>query len=185
MTSEYKRDEAREFSSEVKREEKVGANYKCRMCGKTRDVQQLECAHIYTLTKSNSWERAGTIQSNKNNDTYVKSVANCLLLCKYHHERIDSFEGLKKCTVQYLESLKTDLTHCTALIDDGKGNWRRCRNKNSRGSNSNESYRCHRHSGGGLEETLPVRTFYSPKQNKQPNQTNKDTQSSNWSCIIL
>jgi hypothetical protein len=174
---DYKRDEAREFSAEIKREEKVAAEYKCRICGKGKE-SNLQCAHIYTLTKSDSWMRAGSDVRKISDDSYIRSLSNCLLLCKFHHERVDSVQGLKQCHVQYLESLKTSLTTCTALVND-KGGTRRCRNKNSRGKPGG-SYRCRHHLNGGIEEKLPARTFVrSPK----PKKTTQSEAGSSW-CII-
>lgn len=161
----YIRDPNREFSSLVKREEKYAAHNQCRICGNPKELTALECAHIYTLTKSGSWERSGSDQHKCHDDNYVSSIDNCLLLCKYHHDRIDSQEGLQRCTVPYLQSLKTDLFHCTALINH-KGTWRRCGKSNGRGNTKAKSngYRCHLHLKGGLEDTLPVRSYYQSRR---------------------
>jgi len=182
---EYKRDQKREFTVDVKRGEKIAANYQCRICGAKKSQCPLECAHIYTLTKTDAWQRSSKSNKDKD-DEYVKSIDNCLLLCKFHHERIDSPEGLKRCTVEYLESLKKDVTSCTALVRDGDS-WRRCKAKNSRGDCSG-SYRCKNHINGGLENTLPKRTF-TPSMNKKNNkksqkQGQKQGQTSSWGCII-
>ena len=175
--AEYKRDPDREFTCEIKRQEKVAANYQCRICGAKKSVQPLECAHIYTLTTSDLWERSGGDKKTGKSNDHVKSVCNCLLLFKFHHERIDSPEGLKRADVAYLESLKRDLTTCTALVKDGN-NWRRCKAKNSR-KDGGGNYRCHKHASGGLENTLPVRKFIKSHK-KLPK---AEEQKSGW-CVI-
>ena len=159
------RDEDREFSSEVRQREKNSANYACRMCGIHKTLSPLQTAHIYTLSLNPNWERSGSNSKKWHSDQYVSSYENCLLLCTHHHHKIDSKEGLKKCTVEYLESLKEDMVHCTALIDDKNGKWRRCRNYSGRNNplTKGTGYRCYLHLKGGKEETLgDDSTNYTP-----------------------
>ena len=152
----------REFSKETRKAERVAANGACRICGKTRELEVLQSAHIYTHSLNSHWERAGSDSKKWHDDNYVSSEANCLLLCKPHHGKIDSQRGLQICTVEYLESLKSDLTHCTALIEKS-GQVRRCRKLNGRGNPNakGDGYHCHLHLKGGLEEELQPRAGWT------------------------
>lgn len=155
----YTRNPNREFNAETRNQERIAANKACRICGKKENLEWLQCAHIYTLSINQKWERAGGDAKKWYNDNYVKSIDNCVLLCKTHHTRIDSKLGLQKVDVEYLESLKTDVNHCTALIGHAKGHWRRCQKKNGRGNSraKGNGYRCGIHLSGGYEESLVER----------------------------
>lgn len=154
------RDPNREFSAEVRKDERIAAGNACRICGKSKDLEWLQHAHIYTLSFHPKWERTGSDARKWHNDYYVSSYDNCLALCKTHHGKIDSELGLQKITVQYLESLKTDSTSCTALIGPINGEWRRCKKKNGRGNPKakGNGYRCALHLEGGNEERLVARS---------------------------
>lgn len=141
-----KRSSKREFTAAVKRAERVKANNSCRICGINGREVQLEFAHIHSLSLNNSWRRIGTRDENWRNDNYVKSEANCILLCPTHHSMIDMPDGLQKYSVDYLESLKTNVTDCTSLIKTKSNSWHRCSNANQRGKQSN-NYFCQRHNG--------------------------------------
>jgi hypothetical protein len=160
----------REFTKETREQERTAANNACRICGKTNNVEWLQCAHIYTLSMNSKWERAGSDVKKWKNDNYVNSVKNCVLLCKSHHGKIDSVHGLQKVNVEYLESLGTDMIHCTALIGPIKGQWRRCRKINGRGNSQakGNGYRCALHLNGGHEETLVARNGWNNPQKKNP-----------------
>ncbi len=135
----------REFSKEIKKLERINANYKCRICGISGKDIWLQCAHIYAYTTNSRWERNGTIKKKWNSDKYVSSYDNCLLLCVKHHKKIDSTTGLILCNVEYLESLKYNSgVKCTALKHNGK----RCNKKGK--------YRCKKHVNGGYEENLII-----------------------------
>lgn len=151
---ESKRDPNREFSAEVRKAERLSANNCCRICGKSKDEEWLQHAHIYTLSTNHNWERRGSDTKKWHDDNYVNSEKNCIALCKTHHGKIDSKLGLQNVSVQYLESLKIDQEHCTALIGS---EWRRCQKKT-------KNYRCHIHSNGGLEETLIARKWGNTKK---------------------
>jgi len=148
---EIKRDPNREFSAAVRKAERVSANSCCRICGKNEEIQH---AHIYTLSTNHNWERKGSDTKKWHDDNYVSSEKNCVALCKTHHGKIDSKLGLQNVSVQYLESLKIDQSRCTALIG---AEWRRCQKKA-------KGYRCHIHSDGGLEETLVARKWGNTKK---------------------
>lgn len=163
----------REFSKEVRKAERSAANNACRICGKPRDLEVLQSAHILTHSLNANWQRAGSDQKKWTDDEYVSSEANCLLLCLTHHKKIDSERGLVICTVDYLESLKSDRTHCTALIEKN-GQIRRCRKL--KGQAKGDGYRCHLHLQGGLEEELVPRSF---QRKEQPAPEDKGT------CILL
>lgn len=158
----------REFSSETKKTERSAANNACRICGKPRELEPLQFAHILSHSQNEKWKRNGTDPNLWNDDKYVASVSNCLLLCLTHHSKVDSERGLEICTVKYLESLKINPNQCTALISKG-GEIRRCRKLNGRlnpGQSKGNGYRCHLHLKGGLEEELVARTGWtSPKKN--------------------
>lgn len=154
-SSSSSRDPNRDFSLAVKQEERLAANFACRICGRK---DNLECAHIYSVSRSSAWKRTGSIYNREIDDNFVSSVENCVLLCSDHHQRIDSKIGIEKCTVDYLMSLRNSLTQCTALIDGSSGEWRRCKNRNTRIKDGN--YRCPRHPSGGLESTIPKRTRF-------------------------
>lgn len=160
----------REFSKEVKATERSAAHNACRICGKTRDLETLQFAHILSHSQNEKWKRTGTDPGLWSDDKYVASSANCLLLCTTHHSKIDSERGLKICTVEYLESLKLDPNRCTALIEKG-GEVRRCRKlngRNSPGRAKGNGYRCHLHLEGGLEEELVPRPGWSSQKKKKP-----------------
>ena len=142
----------REFSPEVRKQEKINANYACRICGSTKEQLPLQLAHIYTLSLNSQWKRTGTDDQKWSDDKYIKSYQNALLLCIHHHKKIDSEQGLIKCSVAYCQSLKSNLTTCTALITN-KGKYRRCKLKS-------KHYRCHLHVEGGKEETFIVRNSF-------------------------
>ena len=162
------RNQNREFSLQVRKQEKIAANYACRICGITKNQLPLQLAHIYTLSLNSHWKRTGTDQHKWSDDHYVKSYSNALLLCIHHHKKIDSEEGLINCSVSYLESLKTDLTTCTALIFS-KNTYRRCQVKTNH-------YRCHHHPSGGKEESFLVRnTFGYNPQHYNPTNPLRDT----------
>lgn len=148
--------ERREFTDSAKRNERIRANGRCRICGSTENLQ---LAHIYSSSLSQAWERKGSRPEVWRNDKFVCSSENALLLCKFHHDRIDSQEGMRLCTVEYLNSLKEDLGTCTALVTGP----RRCKLANRRGRSptSDDEYHCTKHRGGGIEKNLPVRTWVS------------------------
>jgi hypothetical protein len=152
------RNPIREFSAEIRKAERIAAGNCCRICGKSKDVEWLQHAHIYTLSLNPKWERTGSNLKKWQNDDYVSSKANCIALCQTHHGKIDSKLGLNRVTVQYLESLKTDTEHCTALIGP-HDEWRRCKKKRK-----GNSHRCSLHSEGGYEETLIARVIKKPKE---------------------
>lgn len=169
---ENNRDPNREFSSEVRKAERIAAKNACRICGKSKDSEWLQHAHIYTLSLNPNWERAGSDYKRWNNNNHVSSEANCLALCKTHHNKIDSSVGLQKVTVQYLESLKSDTRHCTALIGPVDKEWRRCQKPVKE-----NAYRCHLHPNGGHEETLIARNGGWPeKKPKKPQAKEKKPQ---------
>jgi hypothetical protein len=175
----------REFSWETKKQEAIDAKYKCRICREKKNNGSIfHSAHIYSYSLSEKWKREGTINNKWKDDKYVSSKENCLYLCIHHHLMIDSVEGLYKCNVQYLLSLKniSSGNTCTALVknenDDTK--YRRCRNKIKC-----DSYRCHKHVQGGIENTFEprkntIKFFESNYQNQYNTTKNKDKQ-----CIII
>lgn len=167
----------RDFPDAIKRDERIRANTQCRICGSN---DTLQIAHIYSSSQNPSWKRQGSDPNKWSDDKYVMSSENALILCKYHHDRIDSMQGLKLCTVSYLESLKSDVSHCTALIEDKSGKLKRCGNYNSRGKDTFTSnpYRCSKHPNGGAEEKLPVRTFPKPPPVKD------STDNVRYTCVI-
>jgi hypothetical protein len=171
----------REFSAEIKREERKVARNACRICGRPRDLIQLQFAHIYTHSQHPTWERMGSDPKKWANDKYVSSFANCLLLCKPCHGKIDSTKGRELCTVRYLESLKADQKHCTALIQ-AKKNIRRCQKTNS--GAKGDGYHCHLHPDGGLESDLIPRKGWGGGQSKPDKQPTPAPQKKE-SCIIL
>lgn len=182
----YARDNlVREFTKEVKKNERVAANYACRLCGKPKDLEWLQCAHIVSYTDNKKWVRSGTDSSKAGDDKYVGSEENCILLCQTHHGKVDSERGLQICTVEYLHSLKQDQEHCTALIERD-GELRRCKNRNGRGNPEakGNGYRCHLHLEGGEEESLPARTAWREAA-KSENSSEKGPKKSSSSCIIL
>jgi len=144
-----RRDKNRDFSERVKCEERISANNCCRICG---DNKGLEFAHIYSNSKNKQWIRKGS-DDKVNNDDFVSSIDNCLLLCHIHHSKIDSVLGLQMCDVNYLSSLKTSQSICTAIVASKV----RCKMCNTRIKDGN--YRCRHHREGGLENGLPNRTF--------------------------
>lgn len=144
----------RDFTQSVKDKEKISANYKCRMCGSDTDLQ---CAHIYTASTNPSWQRQGSDPNKQKDSKYVRSLDNCLLLCRTHHRMIDSTDGRKLYTVEYLESLKRDLVHCTTLV----GN-KRCLRKSY--------YKCTHHKD----------TIHVPSTNKKIHKKNQ----SEGLCIV-
>jgi hypothetical protein len=151
---ESKRNPNREFSAEVRKAERESANNSCRICGKSKDDEWLQHAHIYTLSTNHNWERKGSDIKKWHDDNYVNSVNNCVALCKTHHGKIDSKLGLQNVSVGYLESLKMNQGVCTALIG---AEWRRCQKKI-------KGYRCNIHTDGGLEETLVARKWGNAKK---------------------
>lgn len=154
------RNPERDFTNDTKKQERIASNHSCRICGESK--QLLECAHIYSQSMNDAWDRKGASRSNWKKNEYVASVNNCILLCPMHHSRIDSIKGLDKVTVTYLESLKSDLRHCTALVGPPKGEWQRCKKMNGR-DKMNGSYRCSYHQDGGNEDTLPLRGWHTSK----------------------
>lgn len=122
----------REFSKEVKNEERWLSHNSCRMCGIDADKSNLEYAHIYSASKSLKMKRTGGIDKRWLDDEYVKSSSNCLLLCHDHHKLVDSSDGLIIYTVEYLESLKLNINLCTTLINKNN-NLVRCHRKSKRG----------------------------------------------------
>jgi hypothetical protein len=136
----------REFSDDVRQQELEHAGEHCRMCGGRSLGAMYEYCHIYSNSTLQEWRRQGTDDHKWYDDGYVSSWANCLVLCKNCHECINFHGGRERCSVDYLESLKSDSTHCTALIRAGTL-YRRC--KKIRQSNS---YRCRFHSDGGAEQ---------------------------------
>ena len=159
---ENKRNPNREFCKEIRQGERASANNACRICGLSKEVEWLQHAHIYTLSTHPKWERIGSNPIKWQNDSYVNSESNCIALCQTHHGKIDSQLGLQKVSVQYLESLKSDPNHCTALIGPIEGEWRRCKNKRHGQGNG---YRCNLHVNGGHEEGLVARAW---GHNKKP-----------------
>ena len=143
--SGYNRDTNREFSVEVKENEWKESDHKCRICGVNCSSDTLQYAHIYSVSLNPTWMRSETDIIKWKDDNYVKSSDNCLLLCKQHHNQCDSPNGLKVCTVSYLQSLKTHDT-CTALYVE-----KRCKNVRMK-----NSLRCFIHSNGGVESQLQV-----------------------------
>lgn len=142
------RSSTREFSDEVKAAEWKAAGERCRICGCGEGTEWLQYAHILSVSLSFDWMRVGTELVNWRDDAHVSGGQNCLLLCKAHHSQCDSKEGLKLCSVSYLESLKSDGRTCTALSRTG----RRCIRRRLDGS-----YRCQVHSkAGGAESSLHV-----------------------------
>lgn len=168
---ENTRDSNREFSAEVRKAERASAKNACRICGKSKDSEWLQHAHIYTLSMNSNWERTGTNTIFWRDDRYVSSEANCVALCKTHHGKIDSKLGLQKVTVQYLESLKSDKIHCTALIGPITGDWKRCQKRVKE-----NDYRCHLHPNGGHEESLVARAGgWSEKKKPETTANRKQT----------
>ena len=154
----YNRDTHREFPVEVKEIEWRESDHKCRICGVNCSSDTLQYAHIYSVSLNPTWMRSETDIIKWKDDNYVKSSDNCLLLCKQHHNQCDSPNGLKVCTVSYLQSLKTHDT-CTALyagipqkVNSGAtGVGNRCKNVRMK-----NSLRCFIHSNGGVESQLQV-----------------------------
>ena len=155
----------REFCKEIRQGERTLANNACRICGLSKEAEWLQHAHIYTMSTHPQWERIGSNPIRWHNDSYVNSESNCIALCQTHHAKIDSEVGLQKVSVQYLESLKQDPNHCTALIGPIEGEWRRCKNKRQSQGNS---YRCSIHANGGHEEGLVPRIWEQKKKTKKP-----------------
>jgi hypothetical protein len=154
-----KRDKNRDFTERIKAEERISANNKCRMCGSD---QVLEFAHIYTNSKNIKWSRKGSNTINSNNDDFVSSKNNCILLCHIHHSKIDSQKGLELCSTEYLNSLKESQSYCTAMTEKNQ----RCKRLNSRIKDGN--YRCKKHSSnGGIENDLPNRTWVKQKKDDE------------------
>jgi hypothetical protein len=162
---------SREFSKVTKRAERVAAGNACRICGIPKELSKLQFAHIYNRSLDDGWKRAGVHNEKWHDDDYVCSGENCLLLCEKHHHKIDSAEGRQLCTVEYLESLKSELLKCTALIKDKSGEIRRCKNSNGRGDTKLDPFRCHMHQAGGLEEKIEVATEEAPGSVIQQTQT--------------
>jgi len=146
----------REFSPEVRKAERIDSGNVCRICACPRELSQLQFAHIYTHSQHPKWERSGSDPKKWARHKYVGSLKNCLRLCQPCHQKIDSVEGLHICSVSYLESLKTDTKHCTALIKT-KDQIRRCRKKC-------RTHRCNLHEDGGLEASLVPRRNWQRKK---------------------
>ena len=176
----------REFSTEVKRIERVAAGKACRICGIAKELSDgLQFAHIYTQSQNSDWKREGSIEDKWKDDSYVSSEPNCLLLCVAHHRKVDSAEGRQICTVEYLESLKSELLQCTALIKDRTGKVRRCKNSNGRGSTQGDPYRCHVHSKGGLENPVKEDTPAPVKSTEVPEAAPVVANAEKGRCTLL
>lgn len=185
---ENTRNPNREFSADVRKAERTAAGSACRICGKSKDSEWLQHAHIYTLSLYPKWQRAGSNQKTWENDRYVSSVDNCLALCKTHHGKIDSELGLQKVTVQYLESLKTDSTSCTALIGPVNGEWRRCRKTNGQGNSraKGNGHQCALHLEGGHEESLVARSGgWTYKETANKNKSQNKSKNKSKSCLVM
>lgn len=153
------RNPTRDFSPEVKQAEFEASSGCCRICGTSSSSDSSSCgssssgeflqfAHILSHSLSFDWMRVGTELFEWKDDDFVKSLENCLLLCKPHHSQCDSKEGLKACTVSYMKSLKNNTKLCTALTKSHK----RCSK-----SRIQDSFRCSTHSkSGGVESSLSV-----------------------------
>lgn len=145
-----KRNVEREFSEEVKKKEWLEANKKCRICGCESYDSSLQNAHILSVSLSKQWERKGSPEALWKSNEYVSSQDNCILLCKQHHDQCDSKEGLLVFTVNYLLSLKTNMTQCSALITK---TGRKCINLRRK-----DSTYCEKHTitKGGIENTITI-----------------------------